>query len=156
RRITVFRPIALFVGAVVLFSAPAARAAEQPKEIIEKAIKAHGGAEFLTKHKAAKSRAKGKVDTPGVGEGEFTQETCYMAPDKIKDRYELTIAGQKMTVLTVVNGDDVAVEVNGEALDLSDEEKAPLKEMSYLLKVSRLVSLTDKEFELTALGEDTV
>ena len=39
----------------------------------------------MTKHKAAQSKSKGKINVPGVGEVEFTQETAYMLPDKFKE-----------------------------------------------------------------------
>ena len=76
--------------AVLLGVSPAARAADDdPKEIIAKAIKAHGGEEHLTKYKAAKMKAKGKINIPGVGEVEFTQETAYMLPDKFREGLDI-------------------------------------------------------------------
>lgn len=151
-----FRTLALLAGAVALSGATAAPAADDAKAVIEKAIKAHGGGDYLTKHKAAQSRAKGKLDIPGVGEVEFTQDTAYMLPDKFKDAMEFTVAGQKVSVLTLANGDKVSVEVNGKAIDLPDGAKASLKDVPYLLKVGRLVELREKGFDLDLIGEDKV
>src|SRR4249919_2942732 len=92
------------VLAAGFFIIPASlRAADDdPKAILSKAIKAHGGEEFLTKHMAGQSRHKGKITLAGVGEVEFTQETAYMLPDKLKESVELTVAGQKIKVVTLM------------------------------------------------------
>jgi hypothetical protein len=146
------------LSAVVLVAcAPAARAADDdPKDIIAKAIKAHGGEEFLTKHQAGQSRNKGKINIPGVGEAEFTQETAFMLPDKFKESMELKIAGQNISVLTLVNGDKAVIELNGKEIEIPDAAKAALKDVGHLLKVGRLVALKDKGFELSLIGEDKV
>src|SRR5437762_3251618 len=94
------------LSAVVLVAfAPGVRAADDdPKDIVAKAIKAHGGEEFLTKHQAGQSRNKGKINIPGVGEVDFTQETAYMLPDKFKESMELKIANQNISIVSLVNG----------------------------------------------------
>jgi hypothetical protein len=149
-----FRPLAVLL-AVPLFTVPV-RAADDPKDIIVKAIKAHGGEEFLTKNPAARAKNKGKIDIPGVGEADFTQETAYMLPDKVRESMELSIAGQKVNVLTLINGDKVFIEVNGMAVDLPDAAKTAMKDIGQVLKAGRLVALTGKEYELSLIGDDKV
>ena len=94
------------------------------KEIIAKAIKAHGGEEFLTKMRAAKLKAKGKINIPGEGELEFTQETAYMLPDKYRDGIDFSIIGADISVRTYVNGDKVILELNDKEIDMADKVKA--------------------------------
>jgi hypothetical protein len=143
--------------AVPLTLAPAARAADEPKDIIANAIKAHGGEEFLTKYKAAQSKNKGKINIPGVGEAEFTQDVAYMLPDKVKEAMELKIANQNVSILTLVNGEKMVIEVNGKAIDVPDAAKTAMKEMGHVLGVARLVPLLkDKQYELSIIGEDKV
>ncbi len=132
------------------------RAADEPKDILEKAIKAHGGAEVLTKNKAAQVKAKGKIDVPGVGEVEFTQETAYMIPNKFKESLELKVAGQNISILTLVNGDKMSIEVNGKEIDVDDKVKDALKAVGPLLQIGRLVPLRDKKYELSIIGDDKV
>src|SRR5438105_379238 len=112
------RAFASLAAVVLLLAAlPALRAADDdPKAILEKAIKAHGGEEFLMKNKAARAVNKGKISIPGVGEAEFTQSVQYMLPDKLKDSLELTIMGQKIVVATVMNGDKLSIEAAGKAV----------------------------------------
>src|SRR4051794_10090093 len=109
-----FRPLALLAAAGSLAAfAPAARAADnnnEAREVIEKAVKAHGGAD-MAKYKATQGKNKGKIDIPGLGETEFTQEVSTMLPDKLKESLEMTIGGQKVSVTTLVNGDKTSIEV---------------------------------------------
>jgi hypothetical protein len=143
--------------AILFGAAPKAKAADDdPKEIIAKAIKAHGGDEFLTKTKAAKLKSKGKINIPGAGELEFTQETAYMLPDKYRDGIDFSIMGMNISVRTYVNGDKVILEVNDKEIDMADKVKAALKDVGHVQEVARMVSLKDKAFEISLIGEDKV
>lgn len=152
------RTLALLLAtAIPLTATPSLRAEETAKDIIAKAVKAHGGEEAITKNQAGTSKNKGKIDIPGVGEAEFTQETAYMLPDKFKDSMELKIAGQTVNILTLVNGKKTVIEVNGKEIELPDGAKDSLKDVGHLLKVGRLAALAKgKEFELSIIGEDKV
>ena len=134
----------------------AARAADEPKDLLEKAIKAHGGEEFLTKNKGTYLKSKGKLDLPGVGETDFTQDTAVMLPDKLRDTLELKVAGQTITIFTLVNGDKVTLEVNGKDTDAGDKVKDAMQGVAHLAEVGRLVPLRDKKYELSIIGEDKV
>jgi hypothetical protein len=145
------------LSVLLLGVGPAARAADDDvKAIIAKAIKAHGGEEKLNKYKAIQARGKGKADTP-VGEIEFTHETSVMLPDKFKEVTELEVMGKKLRIVTLIVGDKVTIEANGEKVDLPDKAIDVLKETAYQTRVARLVPLLkEKEFELSTLGESKV
>ncbi len=147
---------ALLVCALVVSFAPAARAADEPKDLLAKAIKAHGGEEHLTKMKAAQTKTKGKIDLPGVGEVDFTQESSHMFPDKFRDSLEFKVMGQNVSVFTLISGDKVTLEVNGKEVDAADKVKEAVKGMGQVFEVSRLVPLKDKKYELNIIGEDKV
>jgi hypothetical protein len=152
------RRLVASLSAVVLVAfASAGRAADDdPKDIITKAIKAHGGEEFLTKHKAAQSKNKGKINIPGVGEVDFTQEVMYMLPDKFKDSFEFQVMGQNIKVQTLVNGDKISLELNGKEIPGADKVKEAMKEVGHVMNVARLVPLKEKGYELSIIGEDKV
>jgi hypothetical protein len=133
-----------------------ARGADEPKDIIKRAIKAHGGEEFLTKNQAQRSSNKGKLDIPGVGEVDFTQETAVMLPDKFRESVELSIAGMKISVVTRAIGDKVVIEVNGKEVELPDAAKAAMQDIGQVMKMGRLVPLLGKEYELNLIGDDKV
>jgi hypothetical protein len=148
----------LILSVVAAFSlAPAVRAEDDPKAILQKAIKAHGGEEFLTKNKAARSQNKGKIQVPGVGEAEFTQNVSYMLPDKLRDELELSIAGQQIKIVTIANGDTISITAAGRDVEITDNIKAAMKDARDMLAMARLVALTkDKSYELSLFGETKV
>jgi hypothetical protein len=150
-------PAALLSAAALLGFATRGPAADDPKEVIAKAIKAHGGEETLAKLQAGQSRNKGKINLPGVGEVEFTQDVSYMLPDKLKDSLELQIAGQKVSVLTLVSGDKITIEANGQNIDPPEAAKTAIKEAGQMVKVARLYPIVrEKGYELSLIGEAKV
>lgn len=153
------RAFASMLSVLALFAAaPGVRAADDdPKAIIAKAIKAHGGEEFLNKHQGARAQNKGKITLPGVGEADFTQDVVYMLPNKFKDSMELSIAGQKISVLTIMNGEKISIDAGGRAVDVTDDIKKAMKEAVDMLSVARLTPLLkDKSYELSIFGEAKV
>ncbi len=153
-----FRASAFLLAAGLLVGfAPIAKAADDnPKDIIARAIKAHGGEELLGKNKASISRNKGKITIPGAGEVEFTQETMTMLPDKLKDSMELSIGGKTVPIILHVNGKTVSLEADGKPVPVDDKVRAAFKDAGHLLRVGRLVALTGKEYELSLIGEEKV
>ena len=139
----------------VLLVGPAARAADDDiKAILIKAVKAHGGEKALTKYKATRSKAKGKLVIPDVGEVEFTQEVSMMFPDKFKETMDLTIGGNQVQVVTIANGDKISIEAGGKEVPLTDALKGVMKDAQHVMKASRLLPLLqDKGLELSQLGE---
>ena len=125
--------------------------------VVNKAIKAHGGEEALTKYKAGQASSKGKITLPGVGEVDFTQEVASMLPDKLKETLHLDIGGKQIDVVTIMNGDTVSIEAAGKDVPITDDIKKALKEAQYMLKVGKLVPLVkDKSYELSLIGESKV
>jgi hypothetical protein len=150
-----FRVLTLLALGVFVASPAAARADDEPKDILAKAIKAHGGEELFTKNQAGQTKAKGKL-TIGGAEVEFTQDVSYMMPDKHRDSLEISVGGNTITVLTIVNGDKITMEVNGKEMDVPDQAKDALKHMRHVQKLARLVPLKDKAYELSLIGDDKV
>jgi hypothetical protein len=153
-----FRSLALLLSVAISVAASSSvRAEDTAKDIVVRAIKAHGGEEMLAKNKAGQSKGKGKINIPGVGEVDFTQETSFMLPEKFKESLEMKIMNQNIGIVTLVNGDKLSIEVNGKPIDIPDAAKTALKDVGYMLKVGRLAALTtEKGFELSIIGEDKV
>jgi hypothetical protein len=142
--------LASLVGGLLLTAA--ARAEDDAKAVIVKAVKAHGGEEAVTKYKAGQTKAKGKIEL--LGGLEFTQESSFMLPDKIKETVDMEVMGQKLHVVSVFNGSKAYIEANGQEVPVEDKIKEALKDGVYAMKVGRLVPLLkEKEFELSSLGE---
>jgi hypothetical protein len=146
--------VCLFSAALLLGFTNSSRAADDAKDIVEKAIKAHGGKEAMTKYKAGKATTKGTLTLPGVGDVEIKQEMVYMLPDKFKETVEMEIGGNKIKVITVVNGDKASIDANGMDVKVTDAIKKALQDGKYALRIGRLVPLVeDKGFKLDTLGE---
>ena len=150
----------LWTVAVLVAFAPVARAADDdPKEIVAKAIKAHGGEEYLSKHPAVQATEKGKINIPGVGEADMSQESAYMLPDKFKHTIEFEAMNLKIRFVAISNGDKVSVDatVNGQAADLGTNLKEAYKTVPVVIRISHLTPLLkDKSYELSLIGEDKV
>jgi hypothetical protein len=148
---------AVLSAAVVCAASPTAKAADTAKEVMEKAIKAHGGADLLTKNKAGQMKVKGKLTLPGVGDVEFTQEASFMIPDKFKEAMEMTIMGMNISVLTIANGKDVSIEAAGMKIEASDAIRDSIKDATHVLAVGTLVGpAREKGYELSLIGESKV
>jgi hypothetical protein len=143
------RTIPVLVMALALLLAGGARA-EDAKEILNKAIQAHGGAESLAKYKAARMKATGKVDV--LGGLEFTQEIAYVSPDKVRERAEFTVNGMQIIQESIGNADKFSFKVNGMEIAL-DNVKEAMKETNHLIQVTRLAPLVDKAFEVSVVGD---
>jgi hypothetical protein len=137
-----------FLG--LLLASSSARADDTPQAIIDRAIKAHGGADKLNKERAAQSKNKGTLE---LGGGlRFTNEVSLYA-GKFKEAMELDVNGQKILVTTVFDGNKGWVKANDQVTELTDKPLDELKEASYLNRLGRFVFLKDKSIELSPLGE---
>lgn len=106
----------------LVIGVPASHAADV-KEVIEKAIKAHGGEANLAKSKLSSMKGKGTVDIMGIS-AEFTLETTTALPDRRREEIKLEIMGQALTIVQVVNKDKAWQSTMGNVMDLADHQLA--------------------------------
>src|SRR5580700_11219041 len=120
-------------------------AADNIKSVIEKAIKAHGGKENLTKYKAVQMKADGKIFEGGM-EIEFSASVAGQMPDKVREEISLEIMGQKITAIRFFDGKQGWKSRNGRMEDLTDAEIDEIKDDIFANYVESLVPLlTDKQ-----------
>src|SRR5262245_59829785 len=89
--------------AVVFLSITATASAQSPKEIIERAIRAHGGADALVKTKAMTQKASGRVNFQGI-DVDATREAKWALPERVAWTVDLSAPQKKMKVQLVMNG----------------------------------------------------
>jgi len=130
----------LFALTLVLGLVGSAAAQDAPKAIIEKAVKAHGGADLLGKFTAERVTAKGTISIMGM-DVEMSATSVTQYPDKQKVTGTLSLGGQEIKIVQVNNGDSMSLSVNGQAQALSDEQKADGKQDLYADSLTRLVPL---------------
>ena len=93
-----------FVAALAFTLSQSARAADDPKAIVDKGIKALGGEEKLSKVKAYSWKSKGKIKF-GDSEGEFTGEGIAQGLDHLRTKVSGEFMGNKFEVVAVLAGD---------------------------------------------------
>jgi hypothetical protein len=150
------RLLAIHVVATLLFAGLAAggQSQEEARAILEKAIKAQGGAEYLSKYQAATIKIKGKLDL--FGGIDISQELSFQMPNKFRDETSTEVNGMAFRNVAVSDGKTAALEVNGMKIPLSEKQAATFNELGAQVAAARLVPLRDKAFELTAVGEAQV
>jgi hypothetical protein len=126
-------------------------------KVIDKAIKAHGGAENLGKFKAVTFKMKGKfyMGEEGI---DFTGEMATQDPGKSRMELSFEIMGKQAKFLQVANGDKGWQQIKVGDMTVKDEELnkeelAEAKEGQYAGSVGGLVVLKKKDFKLEPLGE---
>lgn len=143
----------LKIAATVLFSATlflnsVVFAQQDVQEIIKKAVEAQGGKEALTKAQQFKRTSSGTIF---FGQAQnFTDELIAALPGKIKLDIKLDT---KENLLMCLEGEAGWSIASGFPIDLSKEKIVELKEESYFLQVTNLVSLLEPSSTLTSLGE---
>jgi hypothetical protein len=142
--------------ALVLGLSPRATAQDDAKEIVKKAIEAHGGAEKLDKLKASKTAAKGTISIMGM-DLDFTVDTASQLPDRRKTIIKLEVMGMAVTIEQVSKGENIKMTMNGMELPIPENQKADIKTEVAMMKIQRLTPLlSDKSFELKSIGESDV
>jgi hypothetical protein len=140
---------------VGLMAAPAV-AADDAKAVIEKAIKAHGGEENLTKYKASKIKAKGTLSIMGM-DIDFSVEASSQLPDQFREEVKLDVMGNEVTIIQVFDGKKGWVSQMGNTMEVDGTQLKQLKDQAYGNYIETLVPLIkDKQFELTSLDETKV
>jgi hypothetical protein len=134
---------------VVFAAANPAAAQDDPKAILERAIKAHGGADKLAKLKAVKTRAKGRLEIRGGLD--FTETTLAQLPGQLKEVILITNAGQQTAVTLVFNGKEGWIRTNDQTGDMDPRLVESMQNAAYLRQVARLYPLKEKVYELAIL-----
>src|SRR5262245_40221650 len=76
---------------------------DDPKALIEKALKAHGGLENLTKFKAGRMKGKGTLSILGQ-DLPIQAETIFLAPARYKSVVQFEIMNVAVKQTTVIHG----------------------------------------------------
>lgn len=123
------------------------------KALVNKAIKAAGGAAKLAMFKGITFKEKGIYY--GMGQGvEYTGEWSEQQPDKMRMQIDVTAGNMKITFIRVVNGDKVWAKTGGEATAIDNKDQiAEAREECYVGWISSLLPLKNKAFQLSPLGE---
>jgi hypothetical protein len=121
---------------------------EDPRAIVERAIKAHGGADALTKALNSTRTDTGAQDSVGR-EVSFVSSVTRSLPDRVRLKIEVD---KKLTATYVLDGSKGwQQEGEGPSTPLPAARVKEMREEAYLWWVTTLVPLTKPGFTLTAL-----
>jgi hypothetical protein len=146
--------LALVLGLLLLCGSSASAADKDISAIIDKAIKAHGGAEKLDPARAVRVKAKGTMDLGGT-EVRFTIEGTQQA-GKTRDVIQLSVGGQEVSMIQVFNGSKGWQKLGGETKEAEGDQLDLMKESAYRFKLEGLLFLRDKSLALSPAGEAKV
>lgn len=134
--------------ALLVFGLPAVAAG--PKDVIELAIKAHGGKDALAKAAVGEQTMTGTMTQLNT-ELEFDGRVLYALPDKYKMTLTLRVPGNKVVATQVVNGERVKTVVDDKPQELTPAQKGELLQTTANQEMVLLVALLDeKKYSLKA------
>lgn len=143
----------LAVVGLLLVTAPIVADDLEARVILEKAIKAHGGADALTKAQQCKRIDNGAQDIVGR-EVPFVSEVTRSLPDRVRLKIELD---KKITTTLVFDGNKGwHSEGESPAVPLPPARLKEMREEAYVWWLTTLVPLTKAEFTLTALPKGKI
>lgn len=147
----------LTVGFAFAAGAPVrADDAKAAREVIDKAIKAHGGADNVKKFQGSVSSFKGTFRGMGM-ELPMTGEISVSGATRAKVVIELEVSGQKFNVVNVVDGGKGWTKVGDAVTVLDKDMMTEAAEKQHAGWVASLAPLVDgKGYTLAATGEHTV
>jgi hypothetical protein len=141
-----------FVVVLSITNSLCAQGSDEAREVVDKAIKAHGGAEVLARAALAVRDGKGVVTLFGK-DMPFTDEWVLNLPDRV--RFELTIEKQDK-MIHVLNGTRAWRNQGGLTEELPRERVDEIREEAYVLWLATVAPLKQDTFTLNALPDATV
>jgi hypothetical protein len=146
----------LAVVLLTVLGSPARADDKEANAILDKAIKALGGEEKLSKAKAFSWKAKGTITFMG-SDNEFTSQATAAGLDRYRSEFEGDFGGNKVKGLTVLNGDKGYRKFGEMGGEMNEQALATEKRALYLmLAPMTLVPLKGKGFTIEKAGEEKV
>lgn len=139
-----------FLGLAVCLAPARADDAAEARAVVEKAVKAHGGADNLTRARTLSRSVKGTLSL-GM-EVTFSGEEVHNLPAQFRSRIEVG----KLPLLRVVNGDKGWKTSGGVTVELEKGGLAEIQEEAWVLYVVTLAPLLKDDLELRPLPEAKV
>jgi hypothetical protein len=118
--------------------------------ILERAIKAHGGAEALARTQISVRNGRGTAWLPS--EMPFQSEMTANLPSQVR----VTFEANRARFLTVINGNQGWQSIGGAVAELSGPRLTELQEENYVWWLATLTPLLKEGFELTVLPDARV
>jgi hypothetical protein len=140
-------------GLFLLLPYPALAADDEPKVLVEKAIKAYGGEEKLAGIKAIQVKSKGTIDILGMSL-EFTSNGVQQLSGQLKSEIQMEIMGNQITVVQICDGKKGWLKVADNVMELEGDLLKEMQDQVRSTRINTLVPLLkDKSYTLAPIGE---
>jgi hypothetical protein len=138
---------------VALLLAGPAVAQETAQDVLDRAIKAHGGAAQLAKARADRVKIKGHL-VLNDKEVPFTGEVLVQLPGRFRSTLTVNNAGRAITIVQVLNGDKAWVSVDGQNQKIEPSALAEMRAAFHVQQALRLLPLRQGRGQTVALLPD--
>jgi negative regulator of sigma E activity len=149
--------MAFLVVCSLLAAGATARAEDTVPAVLDKAIKAHGGAEKLAFKGALHTKSKGTIEL--AGGLPYTEDVTIQGQDQLKSIVTVEVMGQSVVVTTVFNRDKGWINAQGQTKDMDEKLMGEMKEALYSMRLARFTALKDnkeKQYDVSLVGDDKV
>lgn len=152
----------LVLGTAFLILPGVSKADEDAKEIVKKAIKAHGGEDVLKKNRNRAGQFSGEahIEAEGLELSGTMEMTAVMKDGSYRFRQDLNLKVMDMDVRQSVgfNGKELWITVNDQLFMSYDAEEdiKLIRESSWAEEAADLIVLLEPGVELAIVGEDKV
>jgi hypothetical protein len=151
-----FLRVVLSISFVVGLTGRVSADESQATAVVDKAIKAIGGEEKLTKASASSMKAKGTISFGG-NDSQFTIQSTVQGLDQYQSKFEGEFGGNKVQAIAVISGDKGWRKFGDFKQEMDKDATANEKRTVYLQVVPRtLLPLKGKEFKVESGGESKV
>lgn len=141
---------------LLLIASPGAAAPDEPKDLVEKGVKALGGADRLAKVKGLRIKGKGTIDIMGMTL-DFTSDAVMDNNGRMKSEVMVEVMGQKFALIQVYDGKKGWMSLMGNVVEMEGDQLKELKEEIHSRRVNTLLPLLkDNGFTLATIGEAKV
>jgi hypothetical protein len=147
---------ALVLAAAVCLSASPVRGHEaQAEAILDKAIKALGGEERLSKAQAATWKARGKITIEGH-DNEVNTEATVQGLDRFHSVFEGEFGGNKVKGESVLSGEKGWRKFGDQVVEMDSEQvKNEKRTVFFMVIPATILPLQKKDFKVEAVGDQT-
>jgi hypothetical protein len=147
---------AVVAAGVLLGGLGRAAAQDEARAVIARAVQAYGGEAKLARLRCVRTTTRGTLQLPS-GEATFAAETSAELPGRIKNVLHCDLQGRTHTLTQTIDGERVAVVVDGQAQAVKGPAEAELRELLYAQQVQTLTPLLrDPAYQLTLAGAERV
>jgi hypothetical protein len=141
--------------AVICLNPTNVLAADDAATVVEKAIKAHGGAEAIGKMKVHQWDSKGSVELMGQ-KIRYTARYTFQQPARLRFDIKMQLGDQEIATAAATDGKSCWESTGDKVEEISGKKAEAFNHNVYTMHLSQILPLTDKAFTLSVADDEMV